>query len=75
VDSTIFCVDCTAIEKGFSDLYFIAVFSQLAGQILRVRRGMLQNLRKSAGLSQLTSLDCLVIFFLQESVGLLELLG
>jgi hypothetical protein len=39
-------VDCTAIEKGFSDLYFIAVFSQLAGQSLRVRRGMLQNLRK-----------------------------
>jgi len=56
-------VDCTAIEKGFSDLYFIAGFSQLAGQILRVRRGVLQNLRKNTGLSQLTSLDCLVIFF------------
>jgi hypothetical protein len=55
-------VDCTAVETGCSVLYFIAVSSEPAGQILRVRRGMLQNLRKNTGLSQLTSLNCLVIF-------------
>jgi hypothetical protein len=56
-------VDWTAVETGCSDLYFIAVFFLSRQQILRVRRGMLQNLRKNTGLSQLTSPNCLVIFF------------